>query len=1214
MHDNTDVIDNIRIELYKKDTTFPITTITSSEPSYPGTLNNELSWTFPGSYEKGWYFLRFLNSSSEKIGQSGLFQILTIPAPPTFDPPGGTYPIAQNVYLNTSTDGAVIKYSTDNSAPTLDYTAPIPVTSTTKIKAKSVYTFPNNDKVESDTVEAIYHIDTFSDAVTVAIEGSGTSVSENSYQSHEINLGPGVRSYLSFTINGSTFPDGIDLQNLSLSILFFSNYNGNSFYIKGFNKPGFPVSSSPKAYFDSVGTGTQYERATITGSDFQVDYQAFVDEIKNILDNNLNKTVYLGLQNTDEQNSANRIYHKLNDPDKPVLKITYVPQYNFLLDQKDSGEDSFGQAEYWENSAWQQTPFVPFKDTKDFGAQVTLKADQDFKENTSELMNRWVDKNQSVTIINHATFSFDKNDNNRFLSYFETTTGNIVIRNLIEGLENVSDSDNKIYFKDPWLLDQTDLTYGDYNSGMSGGLKPFGSPFRVYENAAYRGIFKNQEPINNFYYSVKFPQTIPLAAGNVNFISWESTGTQQLNTPQLSGGFYETPVVFTADQAVVTANYKGVNLTGDAGTYSHNNQRRIAKTQDTTLHKVYESMGKVFYEISTDDGSTWTIMNNGQPLYSGNAKSPAIVADKIRVFNSVLISYQREGSNGNSEIVLHYYINNSHTPVYSQVITPQASLDYSYDLTPSLAMRKTDEIMLVYDVPYIPFYSENPGIHCWYGSVDLKDGTGFEPYISEVIPNSGSSSSYPAIVEEDNSPDLGTFHVVWQEGTSIKYTKIVGDWQPISLSYSGYYEVSSTLASWGNRRPTITEDNSPNYPNRFYVSWISEQVGTHIQEGAMRINTNGNWHVINYTYSMGGGENVETINANTNDTQAATIALGSSTTNGKFIWTNNPSSTRSIPYMGDVKVSNGSSLTDQRISILQKQSAPYSFAFHGQGGLQKSSEKQSPVTREVNLAVDGNRLFIQMGNILVNGKNIGITNEALDELPGEKTAMEFNDYLVTETFEINDKTDLEFIFGIQTENNTKPTLAGNKRIDVSVIMIDAETGRQIQELKNIKLKQIDSRDMLTKKYGVKAEDKQTRKVKLALVIDENLEAEMNLVTKVDYLPEGLPKGKTEEITIESLSVVKDYGLAQNYPNPFNPSTMIKYQIPVSGHVTLKVYDVLGKEVSTLINRKQDVGYYEVEFDGSTLASGMYIYKIDVQSADPSNHKNFSKVKKMLMIK
>ncbi len=255
-----------------------------------------------------------------------------------------------------------------------------------------------------------------------------------------------------------------------------------------------------------------------------------------------------------------------------------------------------------------------------------------------------------------------------------------------------------------------------------------------------------------------------------------------------------------------------------------------------------------------------------------------------------------------------------------------------------------------------------------------------------------------------------------------------------------------------------------------------------------------------------------------------------------------------------------------------------------------------------------------MGNILVNGKNIGITNERLEDQPGEKTALEFNDYLVTEPFEINDKTDLEFIFGIQTENNTKPTLAGNKKIDVSVIMIDAETGRQIQELKSIKLKQVDSREMLIKKYSVKVADKQTRKVKLALAIDENLEAEMNLVTKVDYLAEGLPKGKTEEITIESLSVVKDYGLAQNYPNPFNPSTMIKYQLPVSGHVTLKVYDVLGKEVATLINRKQDVGYYEVEFDGSGLASGMYIYKIDVQSADPSNHKNFSKVKKMLMIK
>ena len=79
-----------------------------------------------------------------------------------------------------------------------------------------------------------------------------------------------------------------------------------------------------------------------------------------------------------------------------------------------------------------------------------------------------------------------------------------------------------------------------------------------------------------------------------------------------------------------------------------------------------------------------------------------------------------------------------------------------------------------------------------------------------------------------------------------------------------------------------------------------------------------------------------------------------------------------------------------------------------------------------------------------------------------------------------------------------------------------------------------------------------------------------------------------EINIEQPSV---FYLGQNYPNPFNPSTNIKYSIPVDGIVTLKVYDLLGKEVSTLVNDYKQAGTFDVVFDGSNLASGVYYYQL-----------------------
>jgi hypothetical protein len=85
-----------------------------------------------------------------------------------------------------------------------------------------------------------------------------------------------------------------------------------------------------------------------------------------------------------------------------------------------------------------------------------------------------------------------------------------------------------------------------------------------------------------------------------------------------------------------------------------------------------------------------------------------------------------------------------------------------------------------------------------------------------------------------------------------------------------------------------------------------------------------------------------------------------------------------------------------------------------------------------------------------------------------------------------------------------------------------------------------------------------------------------------------------------------YELLQNYPNPFNPATTIKYQLAKPGQTTLKVYDVLGREVMTLVNENQETGSHSVQFNGTALASGIYIYRIQSGS--------FVDVKKMLFLK
>lgn len=94
---------------------------------------------------------------------------------------------------------------------------------------------------------------------------------------------------------------------------------------------------------------------------------------------------------------------------------------------------------------------------------------------------------------------------------------------------------------------------------------------------------------------------------------------------------------------------------------------------------------------------------------------------------------------------------------------------------------------------------------------------------------------------------------------------------------------------------------------------------------------------------------------------------------------------------------------------------------------------------------------------------------------------------------------------------------------------------------------------------------------------------------IDYANIDFTKLITEVDSKET--VLKDFSLSQNYPNPFNPSTSIEYSVSSNEFVTLKVYDVLGREISTLINQQMNPGEYQIQFDASNLSSGIYFYEL-----------------------
>ena len=101
------------------------------------------------------------------------------------------------------------------------------------------------------------------------------------------------------------------------------------------------------------------------------------------------------------------------------------------------------------------------------------------------------------------------------------------------------------------------------------------------------------------------------------------------------------------------------------------------------------------------------------------------------------------------------------------------------------------------------------------------------------------------------------------------------------------------------------------------------------------------------------------------------------------------------------------------------------------------------------------------------------------------------------------------------------------------------------------------------------------------------------------------RGVVTEVRMPDVATVR-FRLSQNYPNPFNPSTTIKYELPKSSEVRLSVFDMLGREVSVLVNERRDAGVHEVKFGATGLSSGVYFYRLHAG--------DFVQSKRMLVLK
>jgi len=143
---------------------------------------------------------------------------------------------------------------------------------------------------------------------------------------------------------------------------------------------------------------------------------------------------------------------------------------------------------------------------------------------------------------------------------------------------------------------------------------------------------------------------------------------------------------------------------------------------------------------------------------------------------------------------------------------------------------------------------------------------------------------------------------------------------------------------------------------------------------------------------------------------------------------------------------------------------------------------------------------------------------------------------------------------------------------------------------------------LDKNYGFNINSDTSNNLWIVIGLWGNWEAPRTYY--IDSLSIRIQKGNPNNVKDSKRRI--DYDLKQNYPNPFNPTTKIKYSVPRTSQVQLKIFDILGNEIETLINEKKPAGSYEITFNARSLPSGIYFYQLKAGS--------FIETKKMILLK
>lgn len=653
---------------------------------------------------------------------------------------------------------------------------------------------------------------------------------------------------------------------------------------------------------------------------------------------------------------------------------------------------------------------------------------------------------------------------------------------------------------------------------------------------------------------------------------------------QYSGGDFSTSGTdfIISAPTTKTAHYKGIHLSNNINAYTNSSQRKIVKTSDNVMHTVYESLGRVWYEISTDNGSNWQLMNSAQPLDNGAGKLPSI----DYYGNEIAIVFeQQDGSYYDVVLKTFYAYGNQYVPGFSSTVHTDGIESYSVDVNPVIGWGYNSKAMVVWEGKYYNGLTYTDCLVSKYGSVSYNNITWYD---EKNVSGSDNISITPTIAVTKDYESTIYYQLAWMENTyysNIYYCKLYGNGSN-NIQSTSVINVSNGNGALTNKTPSVIA----------------------VPVGGARVNWVGvlSWTTFSYlkdpnsgsSNTLGYGVNSTNIN-NTDNHSAYYIGWSEGSGNTNKVVSNALSPIKNINTTGKyIEMSNGATPGKMYVSAFNIGSTPYYFttsnSIGSYYGLSKTTSDQSvTISRGGVLAAGSYQYYYLLNGIKVDNLPIEFTDE--EEDIKLENINQLNNYLVTKPFTVTSNSDFTYNFVTETFCTDSIKTVSNKDENVTFYLelIDAKTNEVIGQLdeRNYSQESV-SQGYARESYKVNTDGLTGKEVKLRIRITTATKPQFYLINSYwDSDENTLQKEAVKEISYQGSLKVNEYDLAQNYPNPFNPSTVIKYQLPKDGYVTLKIYDILGREIATLVNEFKSQGRYNATFNGSNFASGVYIYQL-----------------------